>query len=234
MAAALLAAAAVAHVCAQDVHPAPPAAATAVRLKDLLPLDKYQSFRTRIQAVSQNSMELVLAIDRFRPQDRLVLVQGGQQQGIAVADNGELLIAGLEKVLRADDAALLLPGKGADAPKVFPRVKIKLPLNLAQSRQQLVTVVRQYEAAAKSLEGWTSFFAPSLDCLAMEYPAQERGAAVAVLDSGTPAARELKASQRGRVFIDLSQAFDTLTLLKEPQWAWGCSYARWRGEAAVQ
>ena len=213
---------------AQEKFDLPSVEVKAVQLKEVLSFEKYRAIRSRIQSISSESIEVVLTIDKFRPNDKLVLAQGEQQMDVAIGDNGELLIPALEKILQSDQAVLMVQ-KRADAPKIVPRVRIKLPKNQALPRQQLIDVVRQYETGGKMMYGWASFLVPTLDCLALEYTTQER-AGVALVAGNVSPARELKTNHKGMVFIDFSQPFESLTILKDPLWIWGCKYSRWKTE----
>ena len=213
---------------AQEKFDLPPVEVKAIRLKEVLSFEKYRSIRSRLQSISSESIEVVLTIDKFRPGDKLVLAQDEQQVDVAIGGNGELLIPTLEKILQSEEAVLMVP-VGADPPKIVPRVRIKLPINQALPKQQLIDVVKQYETAGKTMYGWASFLVPTLNCLVLEYAAQER-TVVALVKGNISPDREIKTNQRGMVFIDLSQLFENLTILKEPLWMWGCNFSRWKAE----
>lgn len=213
---------------AQEKFDLPSVEVKAIQLKEVLSFEKFRTIRSRLQSISSESIEVVLTIDKFRPNDKLVLAQGGQQMDVAIGENGELLIPALEKILQSEDAILMVP-KRADHPKIVPRVRIKLPRNQLLPKQQLIDVVKQYETAGKTLYGWASFLVPTLDCLALEYTTQERTVVARVNENSSPD-RELTTNQNGIVFIDFSQPFENLTILKEPLWIWGCNYSRWKTE----
>ena len=213
---------------AQEKFDLPPVEVKAVRLKEVLSFEKYRSIHSRLQSISSESIEVVLTIDKFRLGDKLVLAQGEQQVDVAIGENGELLIPALEKILQSEQAVLMVP-LGADSQKITPRVRIKLPRNQALPRQQLIDVVKQYETAGKTMYGWASFLVPTLNCLVLEYAAQKH-TVVALVKGNISPDREIKTNQRGMVFIDLSQLFENLTILKEPLWMWGCNFSRWKAE----
>ncbi|MFM6993320.1 MAG: hypothetical protein ACKOWD_19050 [Rhodoferax sp.] len=199
------------------------------KLKQIQAFEKFKRFSDRQKLFASEYIDMALMIDASLGIDEFTLMVNDIEKTIKVGKSGELLIPSIGEALSDKNSALMLPyDKYKDNIDVSYRIKIKLPLNENVKKETLLTAVKQYELAMKSMFGWASFSVPTLDCLGLVYENTYTDRKVAILDDGVVNDKIIKTNHKGMMFLDFSKPVETLKILEQPMWIFGCKYSRWK------
>lgn len=201
----------------------------AQKLKPIASFEKAKRFSDRQKSFATEYIDMALLVDAAHAKSDFVLLANDKEQKIKVAESGELQIPAIGDVLSDPNATLMMPSdKYKDGIDVNYRIKIKLPLNESIDKKTMVQVVKQYEMATKSMFGWASFAVPQLDCLALVYSKRYIDKDVAMLDPALVSQKTIKANHNSMIFVDFSKPVQSLKILEQPMWIFGCKYSRWK------
>lgn len=199
------------------------------RLIKIKSFDKYKNISGRQKIFESQLVDIALMVDSAIGVNEFILIDDDKEKKIKVAEDGELIIPEIGEILSDKNVFLMLPkDKYKDGIEIGYRIKIKFPKNQTIDKKTMLTAVNQYESAVKVMFGWAAFAVPVLDCLSMVYSKDYLNKDVAILDENLPSEKIIKTNYKNMIFIDFNKQIETLKILEQPQWIYGCKYSRWK------